>query len=435
MTELPIVAVVGSPNAGKSTLVNRLSGTRTAVVHETPGVTRDRKEVEVEWTGRRLLLVDTGGYDTTEDAPFAGHIREQVEHAIAAADAVVFVLDGRSGPLADDHGIADVLRRARVPVVVVANKMDDPASTATVPEIYRLGLGEPLLVSAVHGTGSGELLDRLVEITGAVTGGDDRDGTPAETPVAIVGRPNAGKSSLFNAIAGETRTIVSEIAGTTRDAIDSVVETDAGRFRFIDTAGMRKAAKVSGVEYYSYLRSVQSLDRAHVAVVVVDATLRFGELDLSICTEAARHHCATVLAVNKTDIADADLDEIAGIARRKLRQKPPVITVSAKTHRGVKELLRTVAGLDAKYTAHIPTRELNRALKDLAADRPTPQKHGKRLKMYYVAQFGTSPPRLAIEVNDRTLVTRDFGFFVENRLRARFGLDGVPLVIDFKGKR
>ncbi len=435
MTKLPIVAVVGSPNAGKSTLVNRLSGSRTAVVHETPGVTRDRKEVEVEWTGRRLLLVDTGGYDTTEDAPFAGHIREQVEHAIAAADVVVFVLDGRTGPLADDHGIADVLRRARVPVVVVANKMDDPTSTATAPEIYRLGLGEPLLVSAVHGTGSGELLDRLVEVTGAVADGDDLEAAPAETPVAIVGRPNAGKSSLFNAIAGETRTIVSEIAGTTRDAIDSVIETDAGRFRFIDTAGMRKAAKVSGVEYYSYLRSVQSLDRAHVAIVVADATLRFGELDLSICTEAARHHCATVLAVNKTDLADADLDEIAGIARRKLRQKPPAIPVSAKTHRGVKELLRTVADLDARYSAHIPTGELNRALKDLSGDRPTPQKHGKRLKMYYIAQFGTSPPRFAIEVNDRTLVTRDFGFFVENRLRARFGLDGVPLVIDFKGKR
>jgi len=435
MTELPIVAVVGSPNAGKSTLVNRLTGTRATVVHETPGVTRDRKEIEVEWTGHRLLLVDTGGYDTTEDAPFAGHIREQVEHAIAAADVVLFVLDGRTGPLADDHGIADVLRRARVPVIVVANKMDDPASTATAPEIYALGLGEPLLFSAVHGTGSGELLDRLVEISGAAL--DDREAEPApdETPVAIVGRPNAGKSSLFNAIAGETRTIVSEIAGTTRDSIDSVIETDSGRFRFIDTAGMRKAAKVSGVEYYSYLRSVQSLDRAHVAIIVVDATMRFGELDLSICTEATRRNCATVIAVNKCDIAEPDLEEIAGIAQRKLRQRPPVIAVSAETHRGVKEVLRKVAELDALYTSHISTRALNRALAELAVDRPLPQKHGKRLKMYYIAQFGTSPPRFAIEINDRTLVTRDFGFYVENRLRAQFGLEGCPLVIDFKGKR
>jgi len=435
MTELPIVAVVGSPNAGKSTLVNRLTGTRATVVHETPGVTRDRKEIEVEWTGHRLLLVDTGGYDTTEDAPFAGHIREQVEQAIATADVVLFVLDGRSGPLADDHGIADVLRRARVPVIVVANKMDDPASTATAPEIYALGLGEPLLFSAVHGTGSGELLDRLVEISGAALDDREAEPAPAETPVAIVGRPNAGKSSLFNAIAGETRTIVSEIAGTTRDAIDSVIETDSGRFRFIDTAGMRKAAKVSGVEYYSYLRSVQSLDRAHVAIIVVDATMRFGELDLSICTEATRRNCATVIAVNKCDIAEPDLEEIAGIAQRKLRQRPPVIAVSAETHRGVKEVLRKVAELDALYTSHISTRALNRALAELAADRPMPQKHGKRLKMYYIAQFGTSPPRIAIEINDRTLVTRDFGFYVENRLRAQFGLEGCPLVIDFKGKR
>jgi GTP-binding protein len=435
MKPLPVVAVVGSPNAGKSTLVNRLTGTRATVVHESPGVTRDRKEIEVEWTGHRLLLVDTGGYDTTEDAPFAGHIREQVEHAIAAADVVLFVLDGRTGPLADDFGIADVLRRARVPVVIVANKMDDPSSTATVQEIYALGLGEPLLVSAVHGLGSGELLDRLVEVTGSVAGDGGEEEAPVETPVAIVGRPNAGKSSLFNAIAGETRTIVSDIAGTTRDAIDSVVETDSGRFRFIDTAGMRKAAKVSGVEYYSYLRSVQSLDRAHVAVIVVDATMRFGELDLSICTEATRRNCATVIAVNKTDIAEPDLEEIAGIARRKLRQRPPVIAVSAETRRGVKELLAKVAELDALYTAHVSTRALNRALAELAADRPMPQKHGKRLKMYYIAQFGTSPPRIAVEINDRTLVTRDFGYYVENRLRSQFGLEGVPLVIDFKGKR
>jgi GTPase len=435
MKALPVVAVVGSPNAGKSTLVNRLTGTRATVVHETPGVTRDRKEIEVEWTGHRLLLVDTGGYDTSEDAPFAGHIREQVEHAIAASDCVLFILDGRAGPLTDDYAIADVLRRAKLPVVVAANKMDDPSSTATAPEIYALGLGEPLLVSAVHGTGSGELLDRLVEATGAVPGDGEEEAGPAETPVAIVGRPNAGKSSLFNAIAGETRTIVSEIAGTTRDAIDSVVQTDAGRFRFIDTAGMRKAAKVSGVEYYSYLRSVQSLDRAHVAIIVADATLRFGELDLSICTEATRRDCATIIAVNKCDIAEPDLEEIAGIARRKLRQRPPVIAVSAETRRGVRDLLAKVAELDALYTSHISTRALNRALAELAADRPMPQKHGKRLKMYYIAQFGTSPPRIAIEINDRTLVTRDFGFYVENRLRAQFGLEGVPLVIDFKGKK
>jgi GTPase len=436
MSAPPTVVVVGSPNAGKSTLVNRLSGSRQAVVHETPGVTRDRKDVEVEWEGRLMRMVDTGGYDTAEESPYAGYIREQVELAVRAADVVLFVVDGRAGPLADDFEIAEVLRRRRVPVVLAANKIDDPSAVSAAQELYQLGFGEPLMVSSTHGLGTSELLDRLVDETGAERSGDDAPTeAPAEIPVAIVGRPNAGKSSLFNAIVGEPRTIVSEIAGTTRDAIDTAVTTPEGTFRFIDTAGMRKAAKVSGVEYYSYLRSVQSLDRAHVAVIVVDATLRFGELDLSICTEAARNHCATVIVVNKTDITEPDIEEIAGIARRKLRQRPLVIPVSAHSRRGVRQLLAVIAALEAHYSAHISTGELNRALATLAADRPLPMKHGKRLKMYYIAQFGTSPPRFAIEVNDRTLVTRDFGFFVENRLRARFELDGVPLVIDFKGKK
>jgi GTP-binding protein len=429
------VVVVGSPNAGKSTLVNRLAGSRQAVVHETPGVTRDRKEFEVEWEGRLFTMIDTGGYDTTEDAPFAVHIREQVQLAIASADVVVFVVDGRVGPLADDFEIAAVLRRVDVPVVLVANKIDDPAAVSAAQELYQLGLGEPLIASATHGLGTADLLDALVRLSGAQRPPEDAPELPGEIPVAIVGRPNAGKSSLFNAIVGEPRTIVSEIAGTTRDAIDTCVETAGGTFRFIDTAGMRKAAKVSGVEYYSYLRSVQSLDRAHVAVVVVDGTARFGELDLSICTEAARNHCATVIAVNKTDIADPDLDEIAGIAHRKLRQRPEVVPVSAQTGAGVHTLLPVIASLESRYTQHLPTGELNRALKALAAARPMPQKHGKRLKMYYISQFGTAPPRFAIEVNDRTLLTRDFGFYVENRLRAAFTLEGIPVVIDFKGKK
>ena len=439
----PTVVVVGSPNAGKSTLVNRLSGSRAAVVHETPGVTRDRKDLDVEWRGCHVRLIDTGGYDSAEDSPLAAPIREQIGAALASADLVLFVVDGRAGAVADDHEIAQVLRRARVPVIVLANKLDDPAAHPAV-DLYQLGLGEPVPISAVHGLGIGDLLDTVLEIAGegrdagaadveADEGGEEGGPRPP-VPVAIVGRPNAGKSSLFNAIAGEPRVIVSEVAGTTRDAIDTVVETRHGAFRFIDTAGMRKAAKMSGVEYYSYLRSLQSLDRAHVAVVVLDATLGFGELDVQVAVEATHRHCATVLAVNKTDIAELDLDEVRGIAGRKLRQRPAAVPVSARTHAGVASLLEMVALLDTRYTAHIATAELNRALAALAAERPLPAKRGCRLKMYYAAQFGTSPPRIAIEINDRALVTRDYGYFVENRLRARFSLEGVPLIIDFKGR-
>ena len=456
----PIVVVVGSPNAGKSTLVNRLSGSRTAVVHETPGVTRDRKDVEVEWRGRRVCLVDTGGYDTGPGSPFAAPIRSQVGTALASADLVLFVVDGRAGAVADDHEIAQALRRARVAVILLANKLDDPAARPAA-DLYQLGLGEPIPVSALHGLGVGDLLDSVLDAVGGGIAAEDGPKDAATTgrrlarapieaavaegdlagsasrppvPVAIVGRPNAGKSSLFNAIVGEPRVIVSEVAGTTRDAIDTVVTTRHGEFRFIDTAGMRKAAKVSGVEYYSYLRSLQSLDRAHVAVIVVDATLGLGELDVQVAVEATRRHCATVLAVNKTDVADADLDEVRGVAGRKLRQRPAALAVSALTHAGVAGLLEMVALLETRYTAHIATVELNRALAALSVARPLPAKRGRRLKMYYAAQFGTSPPRIAIEVNDRALVTRDYGYFVENRLRDRFDLQGVPLIIDFKGR-
>jgi len=438
----PSVVVVGSPNAGKSTLVNRLSGSRVAVVDESPGVTRDRKEVEIEWRGRRLRLVDTGGFDTGPDSPFAAAVRDQIGVALGDADLVLFVVDGRVGALGDDYEIARVLRRAGVPVLLVANKLDDPAA-APAPDLYGLGLGEPFAVSALHGLGIGDLLDVLLErlaergegVGAAVDhAGDEEGGPSAPVPVVFVGRPNAGKSSLFNAVVGEPRTIVSEVPGTTRDAIDTVVKTPHGGFRFIDTAGMRKAAKVSGVEYYAYLRSLQSLDRAHVAVVVLDATVGMGELDVQIAAESARHRCATVLAVNKCDIATVDLEEYSGVAGRKLRQKPPVLAVSARTHAGVKGLLEVVASLGGGYTARIATAELNRALGALSAERPAPAKRGRRLKMYYASQFGTAPPRIAIEVNDRTLVTREFGYFVENRLRARFGLQGIPLVIEFKGK-
>lgn len=434
-----VVVVVGAPNAGKSTLINRLSGTRTTVVHETPGVTRDRKVIPVEWNGVFFDLVDTGGFDLTDGSPFAAPIRVQVEAALAEADLVLFVVDARNGPLPADHEMADVLRRGRVPMLVIANKLDDPRrAQGAMADVFELGVGEARAVSAAHGLGIGELLDEIVALLAGVDLGEAiaQAGTGSEPaiPVAIVGRPNAGKSSLFNAMVGGPRTIVSEIPGTTRDAIDIAVENEYGAFVFVDTAGMRKAAKVSGVEYYSYLRSLQTLERAHVAIVVADVTVGIGELDLSIATESTRRACATVIALNKSDLQAPDVEDIRALTATKLRQRPPVIAVSAQTGSGVDELLATVAALHARYTAHVSTPVLNRVLGAILAARPAPRQGNRRLKAYYVSQYGVAPPRFAVEVNDRRLVTRDFGYYVENRLRSEFGLEGVPVIIDFKSK-
>jgi GTPase len=443
MTHVPTFAVVGVPNAGKSTLINRLTGTRVAVVHETPGVTRDRKVIETEWTGRPLKLIDTGGFDTSDQSLLAGDIRGQVKAALAEADGAVFVVDGRAGPLSGDHEIADVLRRAKIPTLLVANKVDDPRHEADLVAFFELGLGAPLAVSALHGTGSGDLLDEIVALAGRLAAGEGEAGGEADEgvqadehdatiPVAIVGRPNAGKSSLLNALAGEERVIVSEVAGTTRDAIDTMVTWRGHDFRFVDTAGMRKAAKISGVEYYAYLRSLASLDRAHVAIIVVDATVGLGELDLQIGGEATRRECATVLAVNKSDLTNPDLVDLDDMVAHKLRQRPQALAVSAHTGRGLEHLLQVVADLQTRYTAHIPTGALNRALTAVTEQRAMPGKGRKKLKVYYISQYQTAPPRFAISINDRNLVTRDFGFFVENRLRAALDFAGVPLIIDFK---
>ncbi len=435
MSHVPTVAIVGVPNAGKSTLLNRLTGSRVAVVHAIPGVTRDRKIVDMEWSGRTYRLIDTGGFDAGDESVMAGQIRVQVRTAIEEADAVLFVVDGRAGPLAGDYEIADVIRRSRLPVLLVANKIDDPHLADQAATLHELGLGAPLPVSAVHGTGTGDLLDALAEL---VPGRPAEEGDEAEAsieiPLVIVGRPNAGKSSLLNALVGEDRVIVSDVPGTTRDAIDTTFEWRGRHVRVVDTAGMRKAAKLEGIEYYSYLRSLSSLDRAHVAIVVVDATLGAGELDVSIAAEAMRRGCATVLAVNKTDIAGGDLDEVRDIARRKLRQRPETVPVSATERLGLDPLMRLVVSLESRYTAHIPTPALNRALGEITGARPMPGKGRRRLKTYFIAQYQTAPPRFMVDVNDRSLVTRDWGFYVENRLRERFELQGVPLIIDFKVK-
>jgi GTPase len=429
------VAVVGYPNVGKSSLVNRLSGSRTAVVHERPGITRDRNEVPAEWNGRRFTLVDTGGMDERDLDPIAGSIREQARAALSDAQAAVLVVDAQAGVRPGDEEIADLLRRSRLPVLIAANKVDDVKDVPLADDAYRLGLGEPVAVSAAQGLGTGDLLDRIVELLPE----DEPEADSDVVRLAVIGRPNVGKSSFVNKVLGTERVIVSEVAGTTRDAIDLPLELDGRRVVLVDTAGLRRQAKVSqDVEYYTALRSQRAAERADVALVVCDATEGITSQDLRVAELAMGANCATALLLNKWDVTELDEDDLkherAKVAA-KLRQRPKVLTVSAKTGRGVERVLRDALALADRASNRVPTPELNRWLSEVLQARQPPAKQGHRLKLLYAAQIGERPPRFAIQVNSRQRVTREYAYFLENRLRARFGLDGVPVIIDFAERK
>jgi GTP-binding protein len=428
---LPKVAVVGYPNVGKSTLVNRLSGTREAVVHEQSGVTRDRKEIETDWAGRTFLLVDTGGVDLAERGDLPKAVHEQARQALAESDVAVLVVDARSGVRPGDAELARELMRSDVPVIVAANKVDDAQSIPLAAEFYALGLGDPVPVSAVQGLGSGDLLDRVAERLGEL----EEHPEDVALRLAVIGRPNVGKSSLVNAFLGEERVIVSEQAGTTRDAIDTRLEVDGRPVVLVDTAGLRRRTKVAGtVDYYAQLRSERAAERADVAIVVCDATEGVTTEDLRVAELAMKNNCATLIVLNKWDVGDTDLEDAKARVAQKLRQRPKVITASAKTGRNMERVLTEALRLGDRLGERIPTPELNRFLSDLQAAREPPAVRGRRLRLYYMAQYGVRPPRFAVQVNDRGRVTRDYAFFMENRLRVRYSLEGIPLVIDFKGR-
>jgi GTPase len=444
-SRLPRIAVVGFPNVGKSTLVNRLVGGREAVVHKEAGVTRDRKALECEWNGVRFELIDTGGVDLAAEDSLSRAVQAQAREAIADADAVAIVIDARAGLRQGDAEVAEILRRADLPVIVVANKVDGPAEEPGVADLYRLGLGEPIGVSATHGRGTGDLLDRLVaELIEARPDADpSAHGRAAEEAdgggvvrLAVIGRPNVGKSSLVNAFLGSERVIVSELAGTTRDAIDTPLEVDGREVLLIDTAGIRRRTKVAGtVDYYAQLRSERAAERADVALVVCDASEGVTAEDLRVAELAMKTGCATVVALNKWDLGGSDIEDLSARLAKRVRQRPPVIACSALTGRGVAKLLERAIALADRRAERIPTPELNRFLAEVVAQRPPPQRRGKRLRLYYVAQVGTRPPRFAIQVNDRKLITRDWAYGLENRVREHYGLEGVPVVIDFVPKR
>jgi GTPase len=426
------VAIVGFPNVGKSTLVNRLSGTRAAVVHETSGVTRDRKELVCEWNGKRFLLIDTGGVDIADRTPITRSIADQAREAVAEADLVLFVLDAKVGITPGDEEVAQILREAHRPVLVLANKIDDPRQDTLALELHRLGLGDPIPMSALHGVGTGDLLDEIVDYLVA----HDTVGR-AELPddairVAILGRPNVGKSSLLNALLGRERVIVSEIPGTTRDSIDTVLERGGRTFILVDTAGLRRKRRHrQGIEYYSELRALEAAERADVALVLIDSEQGVVEQDLAVADVARKAGCSTLVVLSKWDVTTVRIEDIRGQLRRRLRQRPAFLAVSAKTGRGLERLLDTVVDLFDRHVSRIPTPELNRALEELAERRQPPSRKGKSLNVLYGTQIHTRPPRLRIFVNDPSLITRDYGYWVENELRERFGLDGVPVSIDF----
>jgi GTPase len=427
---LPQIAVVGFPNVGKSTLVNRLAGGREAVVHRDAGVTRDRKELDCEWNGRRFRLVDTGGVDMAAEDSLSVAVQRQAREAIADSAVVVLVVDARAGLRQGDAEVAEILRRGDVPVVVVANKIDEPGDAYLAAEFHRLGLGDPHPVSSTHGHGTGDLLDRLVDLAEGVSAPADEE--VASLHVAVIGRPNVGKSSLVNAFLGTERVIVSELAGTTRDAIDTELEFDGRGLVLVDTAGLRRRTKVAGtVAYYAQLRSERAAERADVALVVCDASDGVTSEDLRIAELAMRSGCATLVALNKWDVGETDLEDATARLSKRVRLRPPVIACSALTGRNVPKLLERSIELADRRASRIPTPELNRFVQDVLASRPPPAKRGRRLRLYYAAQVGRRPPRFAIQVNDRRLITREWAFHLENRLREAYGLEGVPVVIDY----
>jgi GTPase len=423
------VAVVGFPNVGKSTLVNRLTGTRAAVVHETPGVTRDRKDLICEWAGTEFRLVDTGGVDVADPSPITRSIADQARAAVAEADLVLFVVDAKAGITPGDEEVGEILRSSRKSVFLIANKIDDPSRDAEALEFHRLGLGDPIPLSALHGYGTGDLLDAVVaRLPGA---GPAQIGEEA-IRVAILGRPNVGKSSLLNAILGQERVIVSDAPGTTRDAIDTLFGRDDTTFVLVDTAGLRrKRRQRQGVEYYSELRTLDAAERADIALVLVDASEGLVDQDLAVADVARKANCSTIVVLSKWDIGQLKVEDVRPRLEHQLRQRPGIVTVSAATGRGVARLLDRVEQLYEKHTSRIPTPRLNAFLHELRNARQAPSRDRRRLNLLYGTQTGTRPPRFRFFVNDPGLVTRDYGYWIENQVRGRFELEGVPVSIDF----
>lgn len=430
----PVVAVVGYPNVGKSTLFNRLTGRREAVVDSRPGATRDRRQGGAEWNGRQFQILDTGGIDEADESTMARDIAAQAIRAIDEADLILFVVDAMVGATPGDLEVAERLRRSHRPVIVVANKCDNAEAEMRAQDLWGLGLGEVVTVSALHGRNIGDFLDLLVDNLPEVEAVDE---SLSRLPAfCIMGRPNVGKSSILNALLGEERMIVQDMPGTTRDPVDTIIEWDDQEIVLIDTAGLRRRGRMrERVEVYSQQRALEAAERSDVAIVVADTTEGITEADLAACDQAAQNHCATMIALNKWDLAKPDLADLAGRVRRKSRQHPPIVACSAITGEGLDRIIPTALRLYGKSHTRLSTHDLNSTLRELAEERPGPRKGNRRLSMRFLVQTGVGPPVFRLEVNDRSLMTRDYGFWLENRLRDRFDLAGVPVDIEVRSRR
>lgn len=434
----PVVAVVGRPNVGKSTLVNRIAVSRDAIVHESRGVTRDRSYHDADWNGRDFTLVDTGGIESVKSKDvFAPRIREQALMACEEADVIVFVVDGTTGVTDEDEEVARVLRRQDKPVFLVVNKKDDPSTEQDgLWDFYALGVGEPRPISAGHGHGTGDLLD---DIVGALPEPTEDEAEDDMLSLAIVGRPNVGKSSLANRLANKKRSIVSDVAGTTRDAIDTVIEWKGQPIRLVDTAGMRKKTQVhEDVEYYSMVRGLQAIDRADVCLLVVDSTVGVTEQDQKVAGMAIERGCGLVLVLNKWDLVETDQqrDEIVASVEKRLAFAPwiPTVNVSALTGRATDKVLALAVRAAEAHASQLRTAELNDLLAQVREGGHTRSERGRRLKLQYATQTGSRPPVISFWCNAPDLVDDNFERFLENRLRARFDLTGTPVRLKFRRK-
>ncbi|MDD5894219.1 MAG: ribosome biogenesis GTPase Der [Coriobacteriaceae bacterium] len=433
---LPIVAVVGRPNVGKSTLINRITQTEDAIVHEMRGVTRDRSYHRADWNGVDFMLIDTGGMAIGEGDRFQHDITSQALMACEEADCIIFLVDGRTGVTEEDQEIARILKRTKTPVILVVNKMDNPQAEDAVWEFYTLGLGDPMPVSSVHGHGTGDLLD---EVVARLPEPEPEEESDDEINVAIIGRPNAGKSSLTNRLTGVERSIVSDVAGTTRDAIDTVVEHEGKKYRIVDTAGIRRKSQIDeDVEYYGFVRSLRAIDRAEVVLLMVDATLGLTDQDQRVAGLAAERGCAMVILINKWDLIedpnrrDEIRDDIAD--RMKFVGYAPVISISAMTGRSVHRIWGAIDTVYEGYSRRVSTNQLNKLLTELRDFGHVVSKGNKRLRLNYVTQTAIQPPVFTFFANFPEIIDDSYERYLENRIRESFDFTGTPIRLKFKRK-